>query len=80
MSTGALAPGDRVLLVEDIATTCGLVVEAAGVVTEAGAVVARIVAVVDRMDGAVQNIGAAGFEFTSLLNAADLRLPGSQTH
>ncbi len=79
MFEGALAPGDRVLLVEDIATTGGQVVEAARVLTDAGAVVERIVAVVDRMEGAAENIAAAGFQFASLLNAVDLRLPGSET-
>jgi orotate phosphoribosyltransferase len=75
MHEGRLKPGDRVLLVEDIATTGGQVIEAAKVITAAGATVERIVAVVDRGQGARQNITAAGFAFESLLNSADLRLP-----
>ena len=44
--------GKRVLLVEDIATTGGQVLEAAKVLTEMGATVTRIVATIDRQEGA----------------------------
>lgn len=75
---GAIEKGDRVLLVEDIATTGGQVLEAAKTLTEAGASVEKIVAVVDRMEGARENIESAGFAFDSLLNGRDLRLPGAK--
>ncbi len=42
--------GKRVLLVEDIATTGGQVLEAAKVLTEMGATVTRIVATIDRQE------------------------------
>lgn len=74
---GELNAGEAVLLVEDIATTGGQVLEAAKVIQEAGAEVERIVAVVDRGQGAAENIRAAGFSFESLLGAEDLRLPPS---
>jgi orotate phosphoribosyltransferase len=74
---GKLERGDRVLLVEDIATTGGQVLEAAKVLTDAGATVERILAVVDRGQGAAENVTAAGYTFESLLNAKDLRLPGA---
>lgn len=73
---GALERGDRVLLVEDIATTGGQVLEAAKTIAAAGATVERIVSVVDRLEGARENIEGAGFGFGSLLDAKDLRLPG----
>jgi len=69
---GKLANGARVLLVEDIATTGGQVLEAAKVLTDAGAKVTRIVAVIDRQEGARQNIEAAGFAFEALLTRQDL--------
>jgi orotate phosphoribosyltransferase len=75
MYEGRISKGDVVLLVEDIATTGGQVLEAAMTITEAGATVEKIVAVVDRGQGAGQNIRAAGFAFESLFDAADLRLP-----
>jgi len=61
-----------VLLVEDVATTGGQVLEAAKVIHQAGAKVERIVAVIDRMEGARENVEGAGFEFASLLTRADL--------
>lgn len=74
---GRLEAGDVVLLVEDVATTGGQVLEAAKVIQQAGARVEKIVAVIDRGEGARENIERAGFGFESLLNAKDLRLPGS---
>lgn len=72
---GALSRGDRVLLVEDIATTGGQVLEAAGVLTAAGATIEKIVAVVDRGQGAAGNIRNAGHVFEALFDSRDLRLP-----
>jgi orotate phosphoribosyltransferase len=69
---GVLKKGDVVLLVEDIATTGGQVLEAAKVITEAGATVKKIVAVIDRKQGAGENITNAGFEFESILTKTDL--------
>jgi orotate phosphoribosyltransferase len=69
---GVLKKGDVVLLVEDIATTGGQVLEAAKVITEAGATVKKIVAVIDRKQGAGENITAAGYKFESLLTKDDL--------
>ncbi len=69
---GKLAPGARVLLVEDVATTGGQVLEAAKVLTEAGATVARVVCVIDRLEGARENLQAAGFTFEALLTRQDL--------
>jgi orotate phosphoribosyltransferase len=69
---GKLNKGDVVLLVEDIATTGGQVLEAAKVITEAGAKVKKIVAVIDRKQGAGENITNAGFKFESILTKNDL--------
>jgi orotate phosphoribosyltransferase len=69
---GVLKRGDVVLLVEDIATTGGQVLEAAKVITEAGAKVKKIVAVIDRKQGAAENTTAAGYKFESLFTKDDL--------
>ena len=69
---GKLPDKSRVLVVEDIATTGGQVLEAAKVLTEAGSTVTRIVCTIDRMEGARENIEAAGFKFESILTKADL--------
>jgi len=69
---GTLKSGDVVLLVEDIATTGGQVLEAAKVITDAGAKVKKIVAVIDRKQGAEENITSAGYKFESILTKDDL--------
>jgi orotate phosphoribosyltransferase len=69
---GVLKPGDVVLLVEDIATTGGQVLEAAKVITEAGAKIKKIVCVIDRRQGAAENITQAGYKFESILTKDDL--------
>lgn len=69
---GKLTDGDSVLLVEDIATTGGQVLEAAKLIRDIGAKVERIVSVIDRQEGARENIEGAGFVFDSLFTKADL--------
>jgi orotate phosphoribosyltransferase len=69
---GVLNKGDVVLLVEDIATTGGQVLEAAKVISDADAKVKKIVCVIDRKQGAEENITAAGYKFESILTKDDL--------
>jgi len=69
---GVLKPSDAVLLVEDIATTGGQVLEAAKVITDAGAKIKKIVCVIDRKQGAAENITQAGYKFESILSKDDL--------
>jgi orotate phosphoribosyltransferase len=76
MIEGVLNKDDVVLLVEDIATTGGQVLEAAKVITEAGAKVKKIVAVIDRKQGAGENITSAGYKFESILTKDDLGIKG----
>jgi orotate phosphoribosyltransferase len=69
---GALERGDGVVIVEDVATTGGQVLEAAKVVEEAGARVLKIIATIDRLEGARENIEGAGYAFEALFTARDL--------
>lgn len=69
---GKLEAGDRLVIVEDIATTGGQVLEAAKLLKSLGAQVVRIIAVIDRQEGARENIEREGFQFESLFNKADL--------
>ena len=69
---GILKSTDTVLLVEDVATTGGQVLEAAKIITDAGAKVKKIVAVIDRKQGAKENITKAGYKFESILTKYDL--------
>jgi len=69
---GSIEAGDRVVVLEDVATTGTSAREAAEALTEAGAEVTRVLVVVDREEGARERLQDAGFEMDSLLTAADL--------
>jgi orotate phosphoribosyltransferase len=69
---GTLKEGERVLIVEDVLTTGGQVLEAAKTLEAAGAKIDRIVAVIDREEGARQNIESAGYQYESLFTTTDL--------
>lgn len=72
MIEGIIKPEDVVLIVEDIATTGGQVIEAAKIITDAGATVKKIVCVIDRKEGAREKITGAGYDFESILTKDDL--------
>ncbi|MGD1275775.1 MAG: orotate phosphoribosyltransferase [Tepidisphaeraceae bacterium] len=69
---GILNPGETVVIVEDVLTTGGQVLEAAKTLKDAGARIDRIIAVIDRQEGARANIESAGYVFESLFTTADL--------
>ncbi len=69
---GRLAGADKVVIVEDVATTGGQAIEAAKALADTGAAVLKIICTVDRQEGARQNIEAAGLAFDALFTVADL--------
>ena len=69
---GILEKGETVVIVEDIMTTGGQVLEAAKVLQGMGVKVDKIVGVIDRLEGARENIEGAGFVFESLFTTRDL--------
>ncbi|MGB0766896.1 MAG: orotate phosphoribosyltransferase [Phycisphaeraceae bacterium] len=70
---GAIHAGEKIILVEDIATTGGQVLEAGTMLREQFNVeVPAIIATIDRQEGARENIEAAGFVFDSLFTKSDL--------
>lgn len=69
---GIVGPEDRVVILEDVATTGGQVLEAAQVIAATGATVLAIIATIDRQEGARENVEAAGFAFDALFTKADL--------
>jgi len=68
---GSAGPGDRVVIVEDVATTGGQVLEAASEISATGATVTMIIAVVDRLQGARERIEGGGYTFESLFTVRD---------
>ena len=69
---GKLERGDRVVFVEDVATTGGQALEAVGVLKEAGAEVVAVIATIDRQEGAAENMKGAGVRFEALFTKRDL--------
>jgi len=69
---GILKQGETVMVVEDVLTTGGQVLEACKSLEAAGAKVERIVGVIDRMEGARKAIEDAGYQFQSLFTTKDL--------
>jgi len=69
---GILEDGETVVLVEDVLTTGGQVLEAAKSLEAAGAKIDRIIGVIDRMEGARPAIEGAGYKFESLFTTEDL--------
>lgn len=69
---GRLEPGERVLLVEDVATSGGQAIEACKAIEEAGGRVVGVVVVIDRQEGGRQALEAAGRRFDALFTTADL--------
>lgn len=71
MIEGTIKPGDRILLVEDVVTTGGQVLEAIETLKQAGATVVKVVAVLDRQEGAAEKIGRV-VPFAALFTSSDL--------
>lgn len=69
---GVVQPGDKVVFLEDVATTGGQALEAVGVLKDAGAEVVAIICTIDRLEGARENIEAAGIRFEALFTKRDL--------
>jgi orotate phosphoribosyltransferase len=71
---GALQPGDRVLLVEDVVTTGGAALAAVEVLRATGAHVVGAIAVVDREEGGADAFKQAGVPFEALFTKTSLGL------
>lgn len=69
---GDLTDGEKVVVIEDIATTGQSAIDAAEALRDAGAVVERVLVVVDREDGASENLANHDLELESLVTASDL--------
>jgi orotate phosphoribosyltransferase len=69
---GEFEEGERVVVLEDIATTGQSAVDAAEALREAGAVVDRVLVVVDREEGARENLAEHDLELDALVTASEL--------
>jgi orotate phosphoribosyltransferase len=69
---GRLDDGERVVVLEDVATTGKSALDAVEALREAGAVVERVLVVVDREEGAGDLLAENGVELDALLTASEL--------
>lgn len=69
---GVIDKGDRVILLEDVATTGGQALEAVESIRAEGGEVLAIIATIDRQEGARENVEGAGLRFEALFTKADL--------
>jgi orotate phosphoribosyltransferase len=69
---GVVNKGDKVVLIEDVATTGGQALEAVEVLREAGANVFALIATIDRLEGARENVEKAGLVFEAVFTKRDL--------
>jgi orotate phosphoribosyltransferase len=69
---GEVLPGEKFVIVEDVATTGGSTMRVVSALREKGANVAKAVVVVDRQEGAREMLTEHGIELISLFTAKDL--------
>ena len=74
-----LAPGARLVVLEDTVTTGGSTLRAVGQIREAGFQVAGVVAVVDRLEGGGAALSEAGLPYVSLYTRTDFMGDGAPT-
>ena len=76
---GPVAPGDRVVVVEDVTTTGGSSLLAIDRALEFGLVVDRVVTVIDRLAGARDTLAARGIPLDALVTIRDLGIEPDAT-
>ena len=69
---GDIRPEDKLVMLEDVTTSGGSVMNAIEVIRETGANIKYVISVVDREEGAKENLKEAGTELVPLVSASDL--------
>lgn len=72
IAEGGDVAGLRVVLVEDVVTSGGAVLDATRVLREQGAVVENVLCVIDRGEGGAEKLAAIGLTLLPVLTRADL--------
>lgn len=72
LAEGGTIEGERLLLVEDVITSGGQVVESGRALEELGATIVGVICVIDRQSGGKENIAKAGWSLQSLFTKEEL--------
>jgi len=74
---GGHARGERIVVIEDVITTAGQVVESVGQMRRAGLIIEHVLCVIDRQQGGRETLTAIGCELRSVFTLEELdRLAG----
>jgi orotate phosphoribosyltransferase len=68
----ALKPGDKVIVVDDVATSGKALLEAKEALDKAGVVIEKALVIVDRCEGAKENLAKAGVRLDAIFSIKDL--------
>jgi orotate phosphoribosyltransferase len=69
-----LKKGERVILVDDVATTGKALIEAKAALDALGVEIVRAMVIVDRLEGAKENLGKSGLKLDSIFTIKDFGL------
>jgi len=72
LAEGGFEPGERVVVIEDVITTAGQVVESANALRTLGFEVIKVVCVVDRQEGGSERLAQAGYSLASVYTLAEI--------
>jgi len=75
---GPVAPGDEVVIVEDVVTTGGSSLLAIDRAVEFGLKVTKVLAIIDRLEGGAENFAERGYPLATLLSIRDFGLEPPQ--
>ena len=67
----ALKNGDRVILIDDVATSGKAILEAKQALDKIGVIVDKAIVIVDRNQGAAENLAKVGIKLESIFKIAD---------
>lgn len=71
-----LNKGDKVVILEDVTTKGGSVMNAINEARSKGCQVVKVISVVNRLEGAKENLAKEGIELESILTRDDFDIPG----
>lgn len=69
---GVLNEGDKVVIVDDVATTGGSIARGVKAIREAGGYIDRAIVFIDRLQGARENLSRLGVKLYSILDIKDV--------
>lgn len=69
---GVFAPGDRVVVIEDLVTSGGSVLTAADTLKEAGLTVTDVAVLIDREQGGPENLAAEGYRLHAVMTFTEV--------